>query len=181
MTCHACREILFSLNRNILSAWSIFKYNPGKTNNKFITSLVISIKKKATSYCIRLGRSLWSAISCQLQVVKKRFVPKQISPDRDLSINETSQLLLTWLLSIVIKRYLQSSHRWVLLMHSTKCLITIENTSQIGARVSSRKHSDCSLHDDRCPSVETSENFPSRVHERSSRLVAARVRGPRDL
>ena len=32
------------------------------------------LKKKATIYCVRFGHSLWSAVSCQTQVVKVRLV-----------------------------------------------------------------------------------------------------------
>ena len=37
MTCHARREF-FVPNCNIFSVSGIFKYNPGKTNDKFLTS-----------------------------------------------------------------------------------------------------------------------------------------------
>ena len=39
MTCHAQIENLLSQNCNILSVSSTFKYNPGKTNNKFVSFL----------------------------------------------------------------------------------------------------------------------------------------------
>ena len=38
ITCHARRELFVPKLLDILSVLSIFKYNPGKTNNKFITS-----------------------------------------------------------------------------------------------------------------------------------------------
>ena len=37
MTCHARREYFFAQNCNVFSVLSIFKYNSGKTNYKFIT------------------------------------------------------------------------------------------------------------------------------------------------
>ena len=55
----------------IFSVLGIFKYNPGETDNKFITSQLFlssvivptSSKRRITVY--GFGHSLWSAISCQ--------------------------------------------------------------------------------------------------------------------
>ena len=65
MTCHVCREF-FVPNYNIFSVLSIFKCNPGKTNNKIIllNNLYpviyrqVQKKKKVTNYCIQFGHSL---------------------------------------------------------------------------------------------------------------------------
>ena len=67
----------------IFSVLSIFKCNPGKTNNESLFSnyfLVISIrwyidelKKKKTNSCIRYGRSLWSANQLLVQEVKRTW------------------------------------------------------------------------------------------------------------
>ena len=71
----ARRREFFVLNCNSFSVSSVFKCNPGKTDDKFITfqsflSNNITLtefkkKKEATNYCILFGRSLRSAISCQ--------------------------------------------------------------------------------------------------------------------
>lgn len=64
-------------NCNILSVLSIFKYNPGETNNKFLLYLsIISIQwchtgefeKKAT-----FGRSLYSAIKLLILQIREKF------------------------------------------------------------------------------------------------------------
>ena len=60
----------------VFSVLIILKYNPGKRNNKFITSWYISIQwyadefKKKTNYCIRFGHSLWSADQLLAQEVR---------------------------------------------------------------------------------------------------------------
>ena len=52
---------------SIFSVLSIFKCNPGKTNDNFnnfypvISYRRVQKEKKATNYCIRYGHSLWSA------------------------------------------------------------------------------------------------------------------------
>ena len=60
---------------NIFSVLNILKHNPGKENNKFVSSkwfLYDGFKQKTTNRCIRLfGRSLRSAISCQRNLVKE--------------------------------------------------------------------------------------------------------------
>ena len=60
-------------NCDISSVLSIFKHNPGKANNKFI--FLSDIEKKATNYCTRFGHSLWSAISCQRERLRKFSSP----------------------------------------------------------------------------------------------------------
>ena len=71
-------------NCHIFSVLSMRKYNPGEANNQFFTSQSflsseerISCrrveKKRATNYCVRFGRSLRSAISCQRNVVNSRY------------------------------------------------------------------------------------------------------------
>ena len=78
MTCHARCEF-FATNCNILSVSFIFKCNPGKQIinlllfNNFCPAMSYrraQKKRKATNYCVRLGHSLWSAISCQRRAVK---------------------------------------------------------------------------------------------------------------
>ena len=63
------------LSWNIFSTSSIFKYNPGKTNNKFITyqwfpSSDIPIKsRRGRIIAYEFGHSLRSTINCQAQLV----------------------------------------------------------------------------------------------------------------
>ena len=69
-TCHARRKFFIPKLQYFFNS----KYNPGKTNDKFITSQwflsndiipdEFKKKKKATNYCIQFGHSLWSAINC---------------------------------------------------------------------------------------------------------------------
>ena len=64
--------ILREYNFNILIS-SILKYNPGETNNKFITSVISygRVQKESDELLyVRFGRSLWSAIGLPAQVVK---------------------------------------------------------------------------------------------------------------
>ena len=41
MTCHVCREFFVPKSQHFFSVLSIFEYNPGETNNRFIVIINI--------------------------------------------------------------------------------------------------------------------------------------------